>query len=69
MIEKGLDPLKDDWARVHPKTVYRWIHDGRLNAFQLGRRTYRVPEPEVRRFLKSIGFAELLPPTKLEIDR
>ena len=50
------------WARVHPKTVYRWIKDGRLNALRLGNRTYRITEPDVKQFLASIGFGNLLPP-------
>ena len=33
-----------EWARVHPKTVYRWIREGRLEAIQFGPRTFRVPE-------------------------
>ena len=29
-------PEVAEWARVHPKTVYRWIKDGKLEAIQLG---------------------------------
>lgn len=25
-----------DWLRVHPQTVYRWAHEGKLPGFQLG---------------------------------
>ncbi len=39
------------WARVHPKTVYRWVKDGKLPAVQFGTRTVRIPEPAVRDFL------------------
>jgi excisionase family DNA binding protein len=39
------------WARVHPKTIYRWIRQGRLVAIRFGPRTTRVAEAEVRRFL------------------
>ena len=35
--------------RVHPKTVLRWIHTGHLKAIRFGRRTYRIPEAEVKR--------------------
>jgi excisionase family DNA binding protein len=41
-----------DWARVHPKTVYRWIRNGKLEAIQFGPRTFRVPEDALRRFLR-----------------
>ncbi|MFZ6028304.1 MAG: helix-turn-helix domain-containing protein [Chloroflexota bacterium] len=43
------------WARVHPKTVYRWIKEGKLPAIQLGKRTYRVPESMVASYLYQIG--------------
>jgi excisionase family DNA binding protein len=52
------------WARVHPKTVYRWIAAGRLHAIQFGRRTYRVPEPVVVEFLNKIGYSYLVRPGK-----
>jgi excisionase family DNA binding protein len=45
-----------NWARVHPKTVYRWIKEGKLPAIQLGSRTYRVPESMVANYLRQIGF-------------
>lgn len=32
--------------RVAPMTVYRMIHDGKLQALRLGRRTYRIPAEE-----------------------
>ena len=40
-----------EWGRVHPKTVYRWIKDGKLEAFQFGPRSYRVPENALEQFL------------------
>jgi excisionase family DNA binding protein len=40
------------WARVHPKTIYRWIRQGRLEAIRFGPRTTRVAEAEVWRFLR-----------------
>ena len=48
------------WARVHPKTVYRWIHDGKLPAIQFGLRTYRVPENAVVEYLRQIGYGEMV---------
>jgi len=36
-----------EWARVHPKTVYRWIKEGKLEAIQFGPRTFRVPEDAI----------------------
>ena len=51
------------WARVHPKTVYRWISDGKLEAIQFGPRTYRIPEDAVSKFLRKLGYANLVLPS------
>jgi len=45
-----------EWARVHPKTVYRWIREGRLEAIQFGPRTFRVPEDAITQFLRQTGY-------------
>ena len=45
-----------EWARVHPKTVYRWIKDGRLEAIQFGPRTFRIPEDAIGKFLNKSGY-------------
>ena len=47
------------WARVHPKTVLRWIKDGRLEAIQFGPRTFRIPEDAVGQFLHQVGLNNL----------
>ena len=52
-------PEVAEWARVHPKTVYRWIKEGRLEAIQFGPRTYRIPEDAVSQFLRQVGYANL----------
>ena len=52
-----------EWARVHPKTVYRWIKDGRLEALQLGPRTFRVPEDAVEKFLHQAGYGVIPTPS------
>ena len=44
-------PEVAEWARVHPKTVYRWIKEGKLEAIQFGPRTFRVPEDAIGKFL------------------
>ena len=46
-----------EWARVHPKTVYRWIREGKLEAIQFGPRTFRVPEDAIGPFLRQTGYA------------
>ena len=48
-------PEVAEWARVHPKTVYRWIRDGKLEAIQFGPRTFRVPEDAIGNFLHKSG--------------
>ena len=45
-----------EWARVHPKTVYRWIREGKLEAIQFGPRTFRVPEDAIGQFLRQAGY-------------
>jgi len=47
-----------EWARVHPKTVYRWIREGRLEAIQFGPRTFRVPEDPIGKFLNKNGYGK-----------
>lgn len=53
-------PEVAEWARVHPKTVYRWIKKGQINAIRFGTRTYRIPEDAVVKYLQSNGFSHLL---------
>lgn len=48
-------PEVAEWARVHPKTVYRWIKQGKLEAIQFGPRTFRVPEDAISKFLHRTG--------------
>ena len=43
-------PEVAEWARVHPKTVYRWIREGKLEAIQFGPKTFRVPEDAIGKF-------------------
>ena len=47
-----------EWARVHPKTVYRWIRDCKLEAIQFGPRTFRVPEDAIGKFLHKNGYGD-----------
>ena len=47
-----------EWARVHPKTVYRWIKDGKLEAIQFGPRTFRIPEDAIGQFLNKNGYSK-----------
>jgi len=49
-------PEVAEWARVHPKTVYRWIKEGKLEAIQFGPRTFRVPEDAIGKFLHKTGY-------------
>ncbi len=48
------------WARVHPKTVYRSIREGRLEAIQFGPCTFRVSEDAIAQFLRQTGYEKPL---------
>jgi excisionase family DNA binding protein len=37
--------------KVNRRTVYRWIETGDLKVARIGRKTYRVFESDVKRFL------------------
>ena len=50
-----------EWARVHPKTVYRWIKEGKLEAKQFGPRTYRVPEDAISNIMLKAGYNKITP--------
>ena len=38
--------------KVSTRTVYRWIDDGDLKVARIGRKTYRVFESDLRKFIK-----------------
>jgi len=37
---------------VHPRTIRRWIREGRLRAIQPGPRTYRIAKEDFESFLE-----------------
>ncbi|MFN8381845.1 MAG: helix-turn-helix domain-containing protein [Anaerolineales bacterium] len=53
-------PQVAKWAKVSPKTIYRWIQDKQIRALRLGNRTYRIPEEDIVNLLKSQGLEYLL---------
>jgi len=38
--------------KVHERTVYRWIDSGDLRVARLGRKTYRVFESDLKKFIR-----------------
>lgn len=38
--------------QVHERTVYRWLEKGDLKCARLGRKTYRVFESDLRKFIR-----------------
>jgi excisionase family DNA binding protein len=59
MFNKGqIFTIKEvaDLLKVNKRTVYRWIEDGDLPVARLGRKTYRVFEYDLKKFInKNIG--------------
>jgi excisionase family DNA binding protein len=52
-----------DLARVDPKTVLNWIHQGRLDAVRLSPRIYRIPLAAVIKLLRP----EEIKPVRLQL--
>ena len=42
-------------ARVHPKTIYRWTKEGKLEAFQFRPRCFCVPEDAIPQLLRKVS--------------
>ena len=40
-----------DYLRVALRTVYRWVEQGRLKVFHVGRGSTRIPISELERFI------------------
>ena len=49
-----------DWAKVSPKSVYRWIEAGKIPVVKFGERTYRIPAKAVIAQLKASGYDHLI---------
>jgi len=49
-----------DWAKVSPKSVYRWIEAGKIAVVKFGERTYRIPAKAVIAQLKASGYDHLI---------
>ena len=45
-----------DWAKVSPKTIYRWIESGQIPVVKFGNRTYRIPAGAVIEQLRQAGY-------------
>lgn len=38
--------------KVHERTVYRWLNSGELKYARLGKKTYRVFESDLKKFIR-----------------
>ena len=48
------------WAKVSPKTIYRWIETGEIPVVKFGNRTYRIPAGAVIKQLQLAGYEHLM---------
>mgnify|MGYP001351470180 CR=1 FL=1 len=48
------------WARVSPKSIYKWIESGKIPVVKFGERTYRIPARAVIAQLKASGYDHLV---------
>jgi excisionase family DNA binding protein len=49
-----------NWAKVSPKTIYRWIETGQTPVVKFGNRTYRIPTGAVIKQLQQAGYKHLM---------
>ena len=42
---------------VNRVTIYRWVKEGKINAYKIGRH-HKIPVSEVVRLLRKFGFSE-----------
>lgn len=45
-----------EWAKVSPKTIYRWIETGQIPVAKFVNRTYRIPARAVIEHLRQAGY-------------
>jgi excisionase family DNA binding protein len=43
--------------KVNRVTIYRWVKEGKINAYKIGRQ-HKIPVSEVVRLLRKFGFSE-----------
>ncbi len=48
------------WAKVSPKTIYRWIETGQIPVMKFGNHTYRIPAGAVIAQLRQSGYEHLM---------
>lgn len=61
-IELLTIPQVAKWAKVTPKTIYRWIETGEIPVVKFGNRTYRVPARAIIEKLRLSGYEQLPEP-------
>lgn len=51
-------PEVAEWARLHPKTVYPCIKEGKFVVIQFGPRTFRILEDVISQFLHQVEYTK-----------
>jgi excisionase family DNA binding protein len=49
-----------EWAKVTPKTIYRWIETEQVPVVKFGNRSYRIPARSVIEHLRRAGYEDVL---------
>jgi hypothetical protein len=56
-----------EWARLHPKSIKKWIEEENIQVVHLGRNKKRIREREISNYLNESGFEISISPLSLRL--